>query len=199
MKNITKLKKTGYLALFIGVILLLLGIELGTLIFILGLGFVLYNPNIVMEQKKAQERAKLEFYQLTLDLQEMKRNPDNEEKLDSIINKIKALDKYSFEPDTYKFILDFLKEKPLNKKVRDCVLDFCEKASKNTGYYKIRLFNSIDLYNCSLEILEESPGQTSLKAFCLEVGRWHYSKHRPGGKVTIYDEQAIQNDISVRS
>jgi hypothetical protein len=34
-----------------------------------------------------------------------------------------------------------------------------------------------------------------MKQFVLDVARWHYSKGRKDGKLTVYDEQAIQNDI----
>jgi hypothetical protein len=54
-------------------------------------------------------------------------------------------------------------------------------------------------YDAALDILQQHPEQISLKQYVLEVGRWHYSIARPDGKVTIYDEQSIQNDILVRS
>lgn len=53
-------------------------------------------------------------------------------------------------------------------------------------------------YNKTLEIIEKNPGNVNAKKLALEVGRWHFGKLR-NGKPTIYDEQAIQNDISVRS
>ncbi len=38
-----------------------------------------------------------------------------------------------------------------------------------------------------------------VKQFVLEVARWHYTIQRKDGKLTIYDENAIQNDILMHS
>jgi len=57
---------------------------------------------------------------------------------------------------------------------------------------------STEAYAFALEILEVNPNLIKVKTFVLEVGRFHFAKLR-GGKVTIYDEQAIQNDIQARS
>jgi hypothetical protein len=55
------------------------------------------------------------------------------------------------------------------------------------------------VYNLVLSNLEEFPNNISAKKLALTMGRWVYSKARPDGKLTIYDEQAIQNDINIRS
>lgn len=57
---------------------------------------------------------------------------------------------------------------------------------------------SYTAYTKTLEILENYPDNINAKKLVLDVGRWHFGKLR-AGKVTIYDEQAIQNDIAVRS
>ena len=94
MKDMATLKKIGCIALFIGVILVSIEIPIGVLLFILGLVFLLYDSNITLEQKKAQDRAKMKLYELVLDVQEIKKNPDDQEKIvDNIINKIKDLDR----------------------------------------------------------------------------------------------------------
>lgn len=54
-------------------------------------------------------------------------------------------------------------------------------------------------YDTALELLELNSHVVGLKQFVLDVGRWHYSNLRKDGKLTIYDEQAIQNDILARS
>ena len=54
------------------------------------------------------------------------------------------------------------------------------------------------LYRLALRLLEERPDVSGLKEFALSSGRASYSSKREDGAVTIYDEQAIQNDISVR-
>jgi hypothetical protein len=39
----------------------------------------------------------------------------------------------------------------------------------------------------------------SVRAFVLDLARWHYALARKDGNLTIYDEQAIQNDILMHS
>lgn len=53
-------------------------------------------------------------------------------------------------------------------------------------------------YQTSLQMLESHPLSTAAKVFALNIGRWHFGRIRPDNKVTIYDEQAMQNDIVVR-
>lgn len=55
-----------------------------------------------------------------------------------------------------------------------------------------------EVYERALEVLEANSEITYLKQFCLSVGRWHCGRNRINGAVTIYDEQAIHNDINVR-
>lgn len=45
------------------------------------------------------------------------------------------------------------------------------------------------------ETLSRLKGRPELKPKALEFGRVAYAASRPGGSLTIYDEQAIQNDI----
>ena len=52
-------------------------------------------------------------------------------------------------------------------------------------------------YALALQVLAENPDQPKAKQLVLQVGRYHFGKLRKG-KVTIYDEQSIQNDIQVR-
>ena len=54
------------------------------------------------------------------------------------------------------------------------------------------------LYDRALDLVQRTPGSADLAVLALEIGRWHFGLSRPDGKVTVYDEQAIQNDISVR-
>lgn len=48
------------------------------------------------------------------------------------------------------------------------------------------------LYRGSLPLLR---GRPKLRPLVLELGRFAYGWRRPGGALTIYDEQAIQNDM----
>jgi hypothetical protein len=49
------------------------------------------------------------------------------------------------------------------------------------------------------EILRRLKDNANLKPTALEMGRTAYSARRPGGILTVYDEQAIQNDILAHS
>jgi len=55
------------------------------------------------------------------------------------------------------------------------------------------------LYQRSLESVRASKGDPTLKALALQIGRISYASSRPDRRPTIYDEQAIANDIAVRS
>ena len=54
------------------------------------------------------------------------------------------------------------------------------------------------MYNTSLTMLANNPSDQNIKILALDLGRLHYKVSRPDNAVTIYDEEAIQNDISVR-
>lgn len=55
------------------------------------------------------------------------------------------------------------------------------------------------IYEAALDILANNPSNPTAKQFVLNVGRWHFGRNRPDKRPTVYDEQAIQNDILVRS
>jgi hypothetical protein len=48
------------------------------------------------------------------------------------------------------------------------------------------------------EILRRLPARPELRVPALDFGRIAYAVRRPGGLPTVYDEQAIQNDILMR-
>lgn len=52
------------------------------------------------------------------------------------------------------------------------------------------------VYNDALNLLK---GNSAAKPYVLSIGRSAYAARRPEGKLTIYDEQAIMNDISAHS
>lgn len=58
---------------------------------------------------------------------------------------------------------------------------------------------TLDCYQAILDILEHNSTSQAAKIIALEIGRHHFSRIRPEGQLTIYDEQAIQNDIITRS
>lgn len=55
-----------------------------------------------------------------------------------------------------------------------------------------------DAYTAALTALAENPAESKLKVAALEAGRAHYGGMRADGRATIYDEQAISNDINAR-
>lgn len=86
-----------------------------------------------------------------------------------------------------------LRKSPLDTSAQNEFLWFIQAARF------LRPEQSLRFYNLALKTLAENPGDTRAKTFALEVGRWHYSLQRSDRKLTIYDEQALQNDILVRS
>lgn len=57
---------------------------------------------------------------------------------------------------------------------------------------------SRQIYDLALRAVAASGGSVASKTFALNIGRISYSAGRPEGAPTIYDEQAILNDIRVR-
>jgi hypothetical protein len=55
------------------------------------------------------------------------------------------------------------------------------------------------VYNIALEAVESTNGAPGTKQLALKAGRLHYGALRPDGTLTVYDEQALQNDISART
>ena len=55
------------------------------------------------------------------------------------------------------------------------------------------------LYEVGLGAVSASHGTPLAKTQALGLGRLHYATLRPDGKLTLYDEQALANDIAARS
>jgi hypothetical protein len=89
-------------------------------------------------------------------------------------------------------ILQILADNPINKQTHQEVFQILSDIPD------ISHGGSNLIYSTALDILESNPESPLAKQFVLEVGRWHKGRIRDGGMVTIYDEQAIQNDILVR-
>lgn len=54
-------------------------------------------------------------------------------------------------------------------------------------------------YESALAELADDPGNRGLRITALELGRLYYGGLRREGQPTIYDEQAISNDLSASS
>ncbi|MBD2392978.1 hypothetical protein H6G11_01755 [Cyanobacterium aponinum FACHB-4101] len=93
---------------------------------------------------------------------------------------------------TYQTLVNcFLKDID-NEVVREKILSlmiFINKIPENHSEY---------LYFHCLDLLEKKQDDTKIKKITLLAGRLYYSSLRPDRIVTIYDEQAIQNDIMSR-
>lgn len=91
------------------------------------------------------------------------------------------------------------------QEIRQVAPSIISKVSPASGIYESifdflinSAISSQELYDLSLIALEANPSNSKSKQLVLKIGRYHFGKMR-GGKATIYDEQAIQNDIQVRS
>lgn len=98
----------------------------------------------------------------------------------------------SYRTKTFKILADNISKQFYNKIVREQIITTINAISGLTQK------ETQELYNISLKILEANPSSQEAKVMVLEFGRMHYSILRPDKKPTIYDEQAIQNDIIVR-
>lgn len=56
-----------------------------------------------------------------------------------------------------------------------------------------------EIYEGALFAVQQSGGAPNAKRFALLVGRLSLGSRRPDGLPTVYDEQAIANDISART
>lgn len=54
-------------------------------------------------------------------------------------------------------------------------------------------------YQTVLDILEQHPESQSLRTFALKLGRWQKERQRHDRRLAMYDEQAIANDILIRT
>jgi len=73
--------------------------------------------------------------------------------------------------------------------------------STHTAVYGfVRTFPHLanDAYQAALVLLENE-AEPSLRVFTLELGRLAYGVQRPEGVPTVYDENAINNDILART
>jgi hypothetical protein len=94
---------------------------------------------------------------------------------------------------TFRFLADSLLKEFTNELIRERIVASIHLLSGLTQA------ETQDLYNTALKILEKHPSSQEAKVLVLDLGRLHYSVLRPNKTPTIYDEQAIQNDIIVRA
>lgn len=114
---------------------------------------------------------------------------------DEILNILEI--SWSLNPELTRIIyqksLTALISNPLDTAVQGKVIRFLDKCPT------LKAPETQVVYEAALEILANNPGNATAKQFVLNVGRWHFGRNRPDKRPTVYDEQAIQNDILVRS
>jgi hypothetical protein len=89
----------------------------------------------------------------------------------------------------------------VSRLLRDGVGDPSQLATASTIVARLR-FSAPDLallYQQSLDVVESSSGTPAAKELALRLGRLSYAAGRPDRRPTIYDEQAVANDIAMRA
>ena len=150
-------------------------------------------------QAEVDKQASIELGKsLSARFLKLSQNPTDIDSLNFVLNTLANLNKSSLKTWMGPIVVPLLKLKPLDQSIRETVFGYAKKTItlRITGSNEI---SSKELYDAALEILSQHPEQLALKQYALEVGRWHFTIQRPDSKVTIYDEQSIQNDIAVRS
>jgi hypothetical protein len=128
------------------------------------------------------------------------KNPTDTKALNIVLIALEGLDRKKLQPLIVRMILPLLEMRPLDPRVRTLMLSCAQTAAiKSSPIDSSSQLISKLFYDMSLSILQRHPDQQTLKSYALEVGRWSCSIARFDGKVTLYDEQSILNDILVRS
>jgi hypothetical protein len=173
---------------------------LALILFFTGLIIFTLSPEY-KAMEEAERIAKEKFLEeINKNLQLLSEDSNNTQALEFLLSKLE-----SFKPPSFiEFIpivaLPLLQLKPLDERTRTMVFSGFLMSVKRDTYSSPSPSNlAQSFYNTALHILALHPEELSLKQYVLNVGRWYYSILRPDGKITIYDEQAIQNDIIVRT
>ncbi len=85
-------------------------------------------------------------------------------------------------------LFDELKASPISVPIQNQIYDLVARYP---------LFGK-DSYQISLEMIGVSKGDPVAKQFALKIGRQYLGSLRETGQPTVYDEQAIQNDIAAQ-
>lgn len=88
-----------------------------------------------------------------------------------------------------------LESSPLDQDLHNQILSFI--GDQRDAFSKHNALAQ-ECYPLALGILENNPDSLAAKQFALEAGRTSHAAGRADKKPTIYDEQAIQNDIMIR-
>ncbi len=200
----------GCLALLF-LILLIISILRGSIfLFILALvadfiiAIIIYALYPLTAQYKAEQIAKENAIKLGEEIkkkfQQLSEDPNNTEAFEFLLSTLASLNPPSFIEFIFIVTLPLLQLKPLDERVRTMVFSgFARSVKRDTNSSPPPGDLARSFYDTALGILALHPEELSLKQYVLDVGRWYYSILRPDGRITVYDEQAIQNDIIVRT
>jgi hypothetical protein len=85
--------------------------------------------------------------------------------------------------------------------IRDGVEDPSKftSASAIVGRLSLSATDLAMLYQRSLDAVQSSKGAPTAKELALRLGRLSYAAGRPDKRPTVYDEQAVANDIAMRA
>ena len=193
----------SFAALVFAILFLFLNLGFSAVLFFISVGLLTVHNNTPegkadIAKAQAEKLALVELKKsVEVRIRQLSSNPLDVASLEYILTTLDTFSKSDLKSLIGSAIIPLLKLKPLDERVRASVFSYTKKAiPKITSSNEI---SSKSLYEAALEILQQHPEQISLKQYALDVGRWHCSVSRPDGKVTIYDEQSIQNDIVVRS
>lgn len=98
--------------------------------------------------------------------------------------------KQQFITDLVFILLDLIEGNPQDKELHEHLINLLPKT-----YH----MDSEDIYQRSLRIYSSSELQNDLKVLVLKIGRYNFARKRWFKKLKPEDEQAIQNDILMRS
>lgn len=100
-----------------------------------------------------------------------------------------------FDPDALlRRAVAAIREAPSRRDVHTAMLETLNGVPRD----RIAVNQSAWLYQQVLDLVQQHPGQPEVSVLALDLGRWHCGRTRPDGKVTVYDEQMLRNDIAVR-
>jgi ABC-type multidrug transport system fused ATPase/permease subunit len=119
------------------------------------------------------------------------------------VDQIKLLDQEQGTEFGRKILLPLLIENPLNPDIRKITFKGLQQVSVLLATANYNQITTAEVYQTALLILEKHPKEPALRAFALEVGRWHQAPGRLAksllGMSTASDEQSILNDIIART
>ena len=140
---------------------------------------------LMEEHNRAKKVNKIEIEELLPILNYLYKEPKSKLKDQEFFSVLKEIDKKieGYKYTFYKYVPD---RRVFEKLFRHLEKYPTDSAAHNRFEYIVARAKYIN------------SNKVTAKQLVLTIGRWYFGKLRDG-KPTIYDEQAIQNDISVRS